>query len=96
MPGFDGSGPRGQGPMTCGGFGYCAGGSAQRFGFGRGCGMGRGQGRGGYGRQFAGGQPGGRFAQLSEADEKSFLESRMQWLEQEAARIRERLAGQQG
>lgn len=23
MPGFDGTGPRGQGPMTGGGFGYC-------------------------------------------------------------------------
>ncbi len=36
MPGYDGSGPRGQGPMTGGGRGYCAtgwGGSVRR-GFG--------------------------------------------------------------
>jgi hypothetical protein len=25
MPGFDGTGPRGEGPMTGGGFGYCTG-----------------------------------------------------------------------
>ncbi|GAU09653.1 DUF5320 domain-containing protein [Desulfoplanes formicivorans] len=37
MPGFDGTGPRGQGPMTGGGFGRCSGtGYGMRPGFGRG------------------------------------------------------------
>ncbi len=51
MPGFDGTGPMGQGPMTGGGFGNCvtgAGVPARRFGgtfFGRG--LGRGQRAGG-------------------------------------------------
>lgn len=54
MPGYDGTGPRGEGPMTGGGFGYCTGGFWPRFGrtrgFGRGGGLGRGLGRGrGYG-----------------------------------------------
>ena len=44
MPGFDGTGPRGMGPMTGGGRGYCNPG-----GFGRGYGFSRGYGRG-YGR----------------------------------------------
>ena len=51
MPGFDGTGPLGQGAMTGGGFGYC--GSGRRPGYGLG-GLGRGRrlGRGlgpGYG-----------------------------------------------
>ena len=57
MPGFDGSGPLGEGPMTGGGFGYC--GTRRRpgyalrgralyggFGPGRGPGFGRGRGLG--------------------------------------------------
>jgi len=51
MPGGDGSGPMGQGPMTGGGFGPCGGGA----GYGaRGGGYGRGG--GGYGRGFGRGQ----------------------------------------
>ncbi len=93
MPGFDGTGPRGQGPMTGGGFGNCAGAGAgyagSRGGFGRGqrCGRGFGPGRGG-----------GRFAAYPQApaiDEKANLEARLGWLEQEATRIRERLSGQE-
>ncbi len=53
MPGFDGTGPGGMGPMTGGGRGFCnpagAGGSL----FGRGLGRGFGRGRGfGFGRGF--------------------------------------------
>ncbi|HDQ41957.1 MAG TPA: hypothetical protein ENN39_13150 [Desulfonatronum sp.] len=100
MPGFDGTGPRGQGPMTGGGFGYCAsGGYAQGVARGGGLGRGRGQGRGfgrGFGRcGFFGGAPYGGFVQLSETDEKTFLESRLKWLEQEKSRISERLGGLQ-
>lgn len=62
MPGFDGTGPQGLGPMTGGGRGYCAvpanaqaGPAGGRF-FGRGRGRGRGRGwRNGY---WATGMPG--------------------------------------
>ena len=65
MPGFDGSGPMGGGPMTGGARGYCnpgAAGSGYRMGYGRGMAYGRGfrgsfgAGRGlrrGYGRMYA-------------------------------------------
>ena len=42
MPGFDGTGPRGMGPMTGGGRGFCS-----PWGFGRGYGFRRGYGFGG-------------------------------------------------
>jgi len=52
MPGFDGTGPMGQGPMTGGGRGDCAvpvpGGQVRGGGWGYGRG---GRGRGGYGRR---------------------------------------------
>ncbi|MCK9554848.1 DUF5320 domain-containing protein [bacterium] len=67
MPGFDGTGPLGQGPMTGGGRGFCVlpegtsrGTAGVRY-FGRGFGYGRGFGRGrgrGWGRGFAFGRPG--------------------------------------
>lgn len=56
MPGGDGTGPGGQGPMTGRGLGYCAGYSTPGYtkgpGMGMGWGRGRGRGRGvwGYGR----------------------------------------------
>ena len=53
MPGFDGTGPQGAGPMTGGARGYCAGYRRSTFAYGRGYGMGRGF-RGG----FAGGSIG--------------------------------------
>jgi hypothetical protein len=61
MPGFDGAGPRGMGPMTGGGRGFCnpygaaygnsfgmaaRGGMGRGMGMRRGAGMGRGMGRG--------------------------------------------------
>ncbi|MCU0725548.1 MAG: DUF5320 domain-containing protein [Planctomycetes bacterium] len=58
MPGFDRTGPQGQGPRTGGGRGFCAGGAAREAGltapafgggFGRGGGRGFGGGRGGRG-----------------------------------------------
>ncbi len=57
MPGFDGTGPMGGGPMTGRGMGFCAGrqpAGARRFaGRGRGFGFGRGWGGGfGWGRGF--------------------------------------------
>jgi len=53
MPGGDGTGPAGMGPMTGRGAGYCAGSSAPGFAnpaFGRGLGFGF---RGGRGRRWA-------------------------------------------
>ena len=48
MPGFNGTGPMGQGPMTGGGFGPCGRGlgirRGRRFGMGRGAGFRRGRG----------------------------------------------------
>ena len=55
MPGFDGSGPMGGGPMTGGARGYCNPGYAGNTGYGRFAGYGRGMayrrggGRGGFG-----------------------------------------------
>ncbi|HDR15608.1 MAG TPA: hypothetical protein ENN79_09055 [Desulfobacteraceae bacterium] len=61
MPGFDGTGPAGYGPMTGRGRGYCAPGygGAFRRGFGGGFGYGRGR---GFGRGWAGGGRGFGFA----------------------------------
>ncbi|MBW1708627.1 MAG: DUF5320 domain-containing protein [Deltaproteobacteria bacterium] len=57
MPGYDRTGPQGQGPMTGGGFGLCGGGrsTGRRF---TGLGIGRGSrpGGGGGGRAFGGGR----------------------------------------
>lgn len=52
MPGFDGTGPGGQGAFTGGGRGYCADYFVPGRGIGRGYGRGRGFGRG-FGRRRA-------------------------------------------
>jgi len=65
MPGFDGTGPRGMGPMTGRGAGYCTGSAGTRFtgsafgrgwfGFNRGLGLGAGRRQGrGMGRGMGG------------------------------------------
>jgi hypothetical protein len=61
MPGFDGTGPRGFGPRTGGGFGYCPpGGGPARVGYAPGVVYGVGRGGipwgGGRGRAFGGGR----------------------------------------
>lgn len=74
MPGFDGRGPEGRGPMTGGGRGYCAVpvndnvqrprfGTGMRFGMGRGRGCGRGGGRGWRNQYYATGLTGWQRAQ---------------------------------
>ncbi|MGV9206007.1 MAG: DUF5320 domain-containing protein [Promethearchaeia archaeon] len=59
MPGGDGTGPNGFGPMTGRGLGYCAGYSTPGYTKGPGLGLGRGF-RGGRGRGFGRGMAWGR------------------------------------
>jgi hypothetical protein len=83
MPGMDGTGPLGQGPLTGRGLGPC--GAGFRRGFGRG--MGRGL---GMGRRFAlAGQP--QQVVFSEADEKKILEQELKELELDKKEIEKRL-----
>ena len=83
MPGFDGTGPRGAGPMTGGGRGYCNTSGKKGYGMGRGgrprgCGGGRGWGRG-YGRDMM--EPPDQVA-LQSQKEIEELKARIQELEQ--------------
>ncbi|NMC48807.1 MAG: DUF5320 domain-containing protein [Desulfovibrio sp.] len=89
MPGFDGTGPRGAGPMTGGGFGYC--GPAGPVG-GRGMGFGRGAfgGRGGMGRRWFGGYRGPVPYQVPARPETT-PEEYLAWLESEVARTKEQI-----
>ncbi|MBW2970111.1 DUF5320 domain-containing protein [Candidatus Woesearchaeota archaeon] len=80
MPGFDGTGPRGMGPMTGRGMGPCARGSGMGFGRGFGRGM-------GFGRRMNS-QP----VVLTEAEEKKILEAQLKEIEAEKAEIQKRLA----
>lgn len=67
MPGFDGTGPMGMGPMTGGARGWCTpyGRSFAGAGFGPGFGRGRGRGRGYRHMYWATGMPGWmRFGQM--------------------------------
>ena len=87
MPGFDGSGPAGLGPMTGWGMGYCGTGRRRPVGrgFGRGMGFGRGYGRGlGFSRGFG-------YAPLdpvSREDELDYLRRRSEALEADLAETR--------
>ena len=91
MPGVDGHGPRGLGPMTGRGMGQCAI-VASRFGFGMGRGLGRGMGRGrGMGWRRPGVQAiGGGFPAAS--SELGALQEDAAALEAELQRIRQRIA----
>jgi len=72
MPGQDGSGPRGEGPLSGRGFGPCGRGLA------RGRGLGRGLGRDfGFGRGFGLREP----VELSKEEEKKILEAEKQEIE---------------
>ena len=112
MPGFDGTGPRGQGPMTGGGRGYCAvplSGNrpmypGQRF-FGRGGGRGRrnwyyATGLTGWVRAQRGMQAFGSFGQvISKEDELAILKDQADFLKEELDTVQTRvqaLEGQQG
>jgi len=88
MPGFDGTGPRGQGAMTGGGRGYCAlpvGGVGAQFGRGN---VGpRGGGRGRRNCFYATGLPGWLRAQ----DEVSTLKNQADYLKSELEAIQARI-----
>ncbi|HPO03230.1 MAG TPA: DUF5320 domain-containing protein [Treponemataceae bacterium] len=108
MPGRNGTGPQGQGPMTGRGAGFCAGngaaygaGSGRQFGYGCGAGFGRrfgGSGRrgGGFGNGFGAGCGAGfgngAFFPATPADEKSVLAARKEFLQRELGALDARLS----
>ncbi|MBW2060748.1 MAG: DUF5320 domain-containing protein [Deltaproteobacteria bacterium] len=107
MPGMDGTGPMGQGPLTGGGFGYCTGarpyyGRGLVYGAGRGgrpWGGGRGFAYGGawrragyYNPQFGGGYY-SPAPQETWGSESEFLKAQAEDLRAELNAIEERLAG---
>ncbi len=100
MPGFDGTGPRSEGPMTGGGRGRCnprGRGIPQQgggfYGVGRGgipCGGGRGRTFGG-GRGWAMRYSAVNLSSISKVEEKNILAEQIVSLEQELRAIRARL-----
>lgn len=99
MPGFDRTGPFGEGPMTGGGMGRCGRGRHwQGAGFGRGrggrpFGGGRGRGWGGGGGQGRGWGRGywGYDEDVAPETHESVLAERIDWLERELKHTREEL-----
>lgn len=88
MPGGDGTGPLGAGPLTGGGFGWCADARGLRYGAGRGFGFGRGfacrRGFGGFwGRGFLPAPLSAKNQKELLEAEKEFLQSRLQQIDQE-------------
>ena len=82
MPGQDGTGPLGQGPMTGRGLGRCGNGIQRRSGRGFGQGFGNGFGRGfGFRRQVS----------LTKDEEKKILESELKELDLDKQEIEKRL-----
>jgi hypothetical protein len=99
MPRRDGTGPRGMGPMTGRGAGFCVGYANTLPGRGLGMGFGRGAGRGWRNMFFATGQPGWmRFganaAPVGDPDpemEKQALKNQADYLQNELDSIRLRM-----
>ena len=97
MPAGDGTGPRGEGPMTGRRAGYCTGYSAPgyanpapRLGLGRGLGRGRGFGRvPAQGRGFY--SPAPVYREPSVEDERTYLSNLMTDLEEQMKEIKQRL-----
>ncbi|MFZ2088633.1 MAG: DUF5320 domain-containing protein [Desulfobaccales bacterium] len=105
MPGFNGTGPRGQGPGSGWGMGPC--GAGRRMGFARGGGRGAwggrawGGGRGYWGRPRWSGAygsygPGGGPAYGSPQDEAQALKEEVSYLQSELAAVNQRLAELEG
>lgn len=96
MPGFNGTGPNGAGPMTGRGMGPCAGNNVDARGFGAGRGMGRGLGRGagrrGCGYASAGFRFGGWPAyEPTEDQKKEILNNQASFLEDELKAIHDEI-----
>jgi len=105
MPNFDGTGPRGQGPFTGGGRGYCVGYPAAGynnsvpghggFGYGRGLGRryGRGQGFGrGFGRRWAAPYVSGPYgSEISPKAEAESLKEQARFMQDEITAINQRI-----
>lgn len=104
MPGFDGRGPQGQGPLTGGGFGNCSPAAGQAGAQGRVYGVGRGgwPRGGGRGRAFGGGRGRGRYAgagwmpagtsaPLTREEELAQLQQQSQAIQQQLAGIQSRI-----
>ncbi len=106
MPGGDGTGPRGMGPMTGRGAGFCAGystggyantvfGRYVGFGFGRarGCGLGRGFGRGlGWYEAFADGYYGNQYLrEITPKQEAEALKKQAKVMQDEINAINEHI-----
>ena len=102
MPGFDGTGPRGQGPLTGGGRGFCAvpmrGTGYYRPYGGRFFGGGRGRGRGFRNQYWATGLPGwaragyGMVENLTPKEETDMLKEEAQALKQQLQDIQDRIS----
>ena len=96
MPGFDGTGPRGNGPMTGGARGYCSpdragysrgGGSGLRRGYSPGLGWVRGYGKG-FGRRA---YPAGSPYFMAPKDEAEMLKDEAKAIESELHAIHDRI-----
>ncbi|MGB9708285.1 MAG: DUF5320 domain-containing protein [Candidatus Pacearchaeota archaeon] len=85
MPGQDGTGPLGQGPLTGRGLGPCGRGLRRGFRFGRGLGLGW--------RCWATGIAPSAPVTLSKEDEKKILEAELEEIETEKQEIEKRLKG---
>ncbi len=93
MPGRNGTGPNGEGPLTGRGMGPCGRGAGSMGGYGRGAGYGgRGAGYGrGYGCRCWQGMPAAPPAPATKEDEASFLKAELNELEAEKKEIETRL-----
>ena len=93
MPGFNGTGPNSQGPLTGGGRGYCVGnlnaaGGRGRSGFGRG--LGRGLGRG-FGRRNVSSDYAGQYGGTGPILESDALKQQAQAMQDEINVINQRI-----
>lgn len=91
MPGRDRTGPMGQGPLTGGSFGFCAGPGYRAHGMGF-RGRGRGLGRGGGGDFGLGPRARLCWWRPSETGAKEWLHEQQEWLQQELDFVKKQLA----